>query len=66
MVDLSDLDLIDWSATTHVSGPATDIPALIREATSSAEQVQSEALTTLEGLLTHQHVECPKFLVQWL
>lgn len=51
---LEKLDQIDWAATYHAHGKATDVPGLIRRLA-----VDSEPLETLYGNIFHQGTRYP-------
>lgn len=52
---LEGLDEVDWSSLQHAYGPATDVPGLIRDLTSSRRKRRERALFELYGNIWHQH-----------
>jgi hypothetical protein len=54
MAILEGLDQTDWGTLRHVSGPAEDIPTLLRQIASTDWPAQEAAFAELEGRLFHQ------------
>jgi hypothetical protein len=51
---LDGLDHIDWSQLSHAFGPATDVPARIRQLADGSSDVRERALAELLGTIWHQ------------
>jgi hypothetical protein len=58
-VDLAGLETVDWASTKHASGPATDVPNLIRALASPEEDIRRGAWTALYANLYQQGVVYP-------
>lgn len=52
---LEGLDQIDWASLHHAYGPATDVPALLRDLASSELSRVDVAIYDLFGNIWHQH-----------
>lgn len=51
---LEGLDTIDWGKLTHAYGEASDVPALLRQLTSSKADEREQAMQELYGNIWHQ------------
>jgi tetratricopeptide (TPR) repeat protein len=56
---LEGLAAIDWSATSHAYGPATDVPDMIRELDSLDAAVRDQAFYRAFGNIFHQGTRYP-------
>jgi hypothetical protein len=54
LVELTDVDKVDWDRTSHAYGPAVDVPIDLRRLASSDEEVRANALWELGGSIFHQ------------
>lgn len=53
-VMLESLDTIDWAATSHAYGEASDVPRLIRDLLSTTDGVRNAAAASLFSNIYHQ------------
>jgi hypothetical protein len=54
MKRLDELDQVPWSTLEHAYGPATDVPALIRDLSSAHKEKREKAIYELHGNIWHQ------------
>lgn len=65
---LEGLDTINWQQLRHANGPASDVPELIRNLTSSSPAIWQQALEGLRSTIWHQGTvyEASAFAVPFL
>ena len=54
LMELDELEAIEWGSLSHAYGPATDVPRELRRLASCAAELRKEALYQLQGSIYHQ------------